>query len=214
MHCFHSKLISYLTEFELEEKSLNTALNEANNCLEQIKKKNEQILDKVFNGNVFEFSKNVKETSSSIIGAFIKADKQIKHRLVDLNEHSLSSLPNVNTKQPVSVKLLNDGKISVAYRVNDANDIGVAVFHTKFDLLHERGCKTGRNFGTFQLNAMANNSIILGLIQANKPLNFYNNKSEDEDVYENFVNTSSVIKLFDDELKKLKKIFLSQTIKY
>ena len=73
---------------------------------------------------------------------------------------------------------------------------------------------TARNFRVFQLNALANNSIVLCLTCPNKCLNFYNNKSDDEFTFQDFTNTLSTIKLFDGELRKLKSTRLSNYVGY
>jgi hypothetical protein len=63
---------------------------------------------------------------------------------------------------------------------------------------------------------MANNSIILCLSNPNILLDNYNNKSDNEDYYEDYTNTTknSVIKQYDPTLKKLKKICLNYVVNY
>jgi hypothetical protein len=211
---FQTKWLDYLKQFKLDEHVLKLALNEASKYLEKINKENDEVLVRVFNDGLIQFKKNPNEASSSTIGKFIKADKKRdSNKSVCLDELDLSNMPTLYKKQqPMSVKLLNDGKISAAYRANDLDDIGIAVFDSYFNLLHERICKTGRNFSTFELNALTNNSIILVLTIRNKALHFYNNKSDDEETFEDFTKTESIIKLFDDKLKKLKKSCLDSVI--
>ena len=214
MQGFHSKWTNYLKQFKLKDADLQTASAQANECLEQIKNENEQMLAKLFNDVLIQFNKNPFEIKSKIIGSFSKAASSPDLSLINLNELDLSKSSSINKQEPISVKLLNDGRISVAYRVNDMNDVEIAVFDSKFNRLHQKVCHSGRNFRIFQLSALANNSIVLCLTCPNKCLNFYNNKSDDEYTFQDFTNTLSTIKLFDDKLRKLKSTLLSNYIGY
>ena len=129
--------------------------------------------------------------------------------MINLDEHDLtSSLPHLNKKEPLSIKLLNNDQIAVAYRLNESNCIAIEVFDKNFNLVYERVSKSGRNFKNFLLNSMANNSIIFCLVKPNIELNCFNDKSDDEECCENYKNIMSVVKIFDEKLNKLKKIFL------
>ena len=76
LYAFHTKWIENFKQFNLDDNELKSASTEACKFLEQIKIENEQVLDKVFNGNVLRFNKNSTETNSSMIGSLLKADMQ------------------------------------------------------------------------------------------------------------------------------------------
>ena len=79
MYAFHTRCIDYFKQTKLDDNELKSTSIEVCNGLEQIKKENEQILEKVFNGNVLKFSS--AESSSSMIGSLINRDvKPIKTR--------------------------------------------------------------------------------------------------------------------------------------
>ena len=163
MNEFHTKWVDYLKQLKLEESDLNGASHQAIECLVQINKENELILVKLFNDNLLTFNKNSNETNSSIVGSLLNSDIQpnkLKH-LINLNPHNLPSWCKFNKEYPISLKLLNDGKISAAYRKSDFKEIELVIFDSNLNRLHQKDCITARNFQTFQLTSMANNSIVL-----------------------------------------------------
>jgi hypothetical protein len=159
MQGFHTKWNEYLYEFKLDENDIKAAKNEASQCLERIKKENEQFLFKLFNDNLLKFNKNSTET----LGSLKKADVQFYNskNLINLNAHYLPDWCSFNKNEPLLIKLLNNGNISVAYRKSENSEIDVVIFDSNFNGLYQKTCITGRNFKKFQLSAMANNSIIL-----------------------------------------------------
>ena len=206
MSGFHSKWADYLKEIKLDDTDLKMASTQANKCLSKINKVNEQILDKVFDGNVLKFDENSARIASSIFGtlSFNKGDTK-SSSISSLKQHQLPNFSSLN--EPISVKLLNVGKIVLAYRAISKKDIKVKIFDENFNQLSERICVTGRNFKTFELNAMANGSVILCLTNLTMKLSKHD-KSDDEENYDNQTDTLSVIKHYDDKLKILNRICL------
>ena len=210
-HGIHTKWIDYLKQFKLDDKDLKTAWNEANKCLEQINQENQRFLFKLFNENLLKFNRNSSPTNSSILGSLIKTDIQQNNseNVINLYPHYLPDCFNFNKEEPLLAKLLNDDKLMVAYRKSDCKEIKLAVFDNNLNVLYQKDCITGRNFKNFLPTVMINNSIVLCLINPIEKLNNYNNKSDDEDYREDFTNTESIIKKFDNKLKKLKKTCLN-----
>jgi hypothetical protein len=210
---FHAERIGHLKEFKSDDNDLITASNQVNEFLEQIKKENEQFLFKLFNDDLVQFNKNRDGANPSTIGTLTKADNSYSNNnLVGLYKYDLCNLSSFNQHGPVCVKFLKNGKVSAAYRIGHQNDVGIGVFDKKLNVLHERKCRTGRHFESFQLNAMANSSILLCLINPDKTLNNYNNKSDDEDSCADYTDTKSVIKQFDDKLKKINRVCLDYVV--
>ena len=222
MYAFHSKWIEYFKQLKLDDNAMSVASNEADGYLELIKSENEEILlDKTFNAKVLKFNKNSTELKSSIIGSLINANRKLNFskQLGYLQAHQLTSLNNHN--QPITVKFLNaDEKILLAYREtnmywipSNKAEIKLKIFDKGLNLLHEKLSRTARYFESFQLKAMANNSIVLCLVNLNQPNNYYNiYLSDDEDTPIVNADTLSVISLYDDTLKKLKKISLNYVV--
>ena len=177
MHEFLSKWNGYLKEVKLDDNYLSEASNEATGYLEQLNQEN-QFLFKLFNGNVLKFLIiSLKFSPGSLINDNIQTSN-LNH-LINLNAH-LKMKPCIRN-ETLAVKLLGHGKISAAYRKSDSDETEIVVFDKNFNRLCSKVCiATGRNFKNFQLNALANNSIIFCLTDPKTKLNFYNSKSDDE----------------------------------
>ena len=201
MSGFHSKWADYLKDVNLNDDELKTASTQANKYLNKINKVNEKILDKVFDENVLKFDEHSAQFGTLSLN---KADTKSSSSS-SLKQHQLPNFSSLN--EPISVKLLNVGKIVLAYRAISKKDIKVKIFDENFNQLSERICVTGRNFKTFELNAMANGSVILCLTNLTMKLSKHD-KSDDEENYDNQTDTLSVIKHYDDKLKILNRICL------
>ena len=233
---FHKKWVEYLKRSKLNDTDLMTASAEASKCLEQVKSENEQVLAKVFNGNVLQFDKNPTRVESSLIGALSFKKKfsasNFSKNLSNLKAHELPRFFNhhntfhnhglfnlvqfKNNNQPILAekrfKFLDDDKILLAYNEPDCMHlkpaIKIQIFDNNLNILHERLCKTGRLARKFKLNAMANKSIVLCLINSNQSSIYYGSDSDGE----NTLSALSVIKLFDEKLRKLKTICLNYAV--
>ena len=217
MYAFHSKWIEYFKQLKLDDNAMIVASNEADGYLEQIKSENEEILlDKTFNGKVFKFNKNSTELKSSIIGSLINANRKLNFskQLSYLQAHQLTGLNNHN--QPITVKFLNgDGRILLAHReLNYNSHVKLKIFDKNLNFLHEKLCQTARYFKSFQLKTMKNNSIILCLVNSNQSNNGYYNSYQSDDDNDSICKTCtlSIMSLYDDKLKKLKKISLNYVV--
>ena len=159
---------------------MSEASNEATGYLQELNQEN-QFLFRLFNGNVLKFNKSSTEASSGITSSLINANIQTSNLnyLINLNAH-LNITPCFRN-ETLAVKLPSHGKISAAYRKSDCNETEIVVFDKNFNRLCSKVfIATARNFKNFQLNALANNSIIFCLTDPKTKLNFYNSKSDDE----------------------------------
>ena len=174
MYAFHAKWSDYFKQVKLDDSELIAASSEASKCLEQIKKENAQVLDKVFNGKVLRFEKNLTRVKSNVVGTFNLSLTQMnttiaptaKNENVQFNclQHwSLLDHSNYNEMNSFNIKFLNDGNFLVGCRSSEYNKIEISVFDTNFDILSSAMIKTDGFFETFQLNALARNSFILSL---------------------------------------------------
>ena len=217
MPCINQMLISNKNGFkcpacedfhEIPSKGYLKNSNLAKLCAKKAAEPTDSKLAEAFKSQLDEFKLKLEDLSNENKIRFVKI-KEYCDGLINLDEHDLtSSLPHLNKKEPLSIKLLNNDQIAVAYRLNESNCIAIEVFDKNFNLVYERVSKSGRNFKNFLLNSMANNSIIFCLVKPNIELNCFNDKIDDEECCENYKNIMSVVKIFDEKLNKLKKIFL------
>ena len=208
MYAFHAKWSDYFKRVKLDDSELIAASSEASKCLEQIKKENAQVLDKVFNGRVLRFEKNQTQVKSNVVGTFNLSLTQMKTSLappaknenVQLNclQHwsllNRFNVYNFNEVEPLSIKFLNGGNFLVGCRSSEYNKIEISIFDSNFDLLsktinkksanemHRSSIRSSQqNVQTFQLNTLASNSIILSLFTRNYYINNYNNRNDSMD---------------------------------
>ena len=80
-YAFHGKWIDYLKQFKLDDEKLKTAADDAKKYTEHIRTENEQVLDKVFNGNVLQFEKNSTQFTSSLVGSLSFRNTDFKSKL-------------------------------------------------------------------------------------------------------------------------------------
>ena len=220
MRGFHSKWDDYLRQIKLEYSDLKKVSNEASVRLEQIKKEEHQFLFKLFNGKLLRYEKNSAKIMPSVVGTLNLAkgdvNSNFRKRLSNEANEKVIQLPKFSTlTEPISVKLLNDDKILLAYRAYGKKDVRIKIVDCNNNQLCERMCTTARLCKTFQLNPMANNSIILCLSNfIDNDQNPYTYKSDDEDssVRLGFLSSQSVIKQYDNKLKRLKTISLKYKV--
>ena len=79
-YAFHGKWIGYLKQFKIDDEKLKTATNDAKKHTEHIKTENEQVLDKVFNGNVLQFEKNSTQFTSTLVGILSVRNSDLKSK--------------------------------------------------------------------------------------------------------------------------------------
>ena len=223
MRGFHAKWNDYLKQIKLEYNDLKKGSNEASVRLEQIKKEEHRFLFKLFNDKLLTYDKSSAKLASSLVGTLNLTNANVNSNFWKLLSNEVNNkviqLPKFSTlTEPISVKLLNDDKMLLAYRAYKQNDIKIKIIDCNYNnQLSERICKTGKYFTTFQLNLMENNSIILLLSNLIKDLDYFylnNYKSDDEDCNVNLRNkeNKSIIKQYDEKLKRLKTIFINSSI--
>jgi hypothetical protein len=228
---FRAKWVDYLNGVKLDENDLKTASTEAKACLEQINQETAQFILRLFNGNVLKFDKNLSQSSNSCkfgyfssfhprnythiktdsIGTFIKADTD---EIIFLSESVFFYAPNINKARPISIKFhFKDDQITVAYRTQPFDDVAIVVYDKYFKKVRDITLSAGRHFNKFQLIVdHDNNSIILCLTE---PKNTYDNnfhEIDDQDVFQQYGETPTLLIQFDILLRMLNKIRLHYTV--
>jgi hypothetical protein len=226
---FHAKWFNYLKRFKLDENDLKTASTQANECLELINQESAQFLFILFNRNLLKFYKNSSQTNSSKVGFFknlqlnncnhtktnpIVNKKADTDEIIFLSESVFFYAPNINKARPISIKFhFKDDQITVAYRTQPFDDVAIVVYDKYFKKVRDITLSAGRHFNKFQLIVdHDNNSIILCLTE---PKNTYDNnfhEIDDQDVFQQYGETPTLLIQFDILLRMLNKIRLHYTV--
>ena len=77
-----------MKQFKIDDQKLKTATDDAKKYTQHIKTENEQVLDKVFNGNVIQFEKNSTQFTSSLVGSLSVRSSDLKSKFFRLFKFS------------------------------------------------------------------------------------------------------------------------------
>ena len=139
---------------------MKSASNEATLKIDQINKEAKQLLNKLFNNNLFTFEKTNASLLSSTIGRLTNATVESSY---DAKLSSLTANHLCFTFKPFYFKVLNNRDICLAYRHTDDKNIRILLFDSCFKKYPNKFCEF-YNFAKFEI-AELDNSLIIGLIQ-------------------------------------------------